>query len=67
MNFARLTEKHADGKGYYMSCSGACRWDDVGSCAGCSELERIVDRLGQYEDTGLKPEEIAGRKDGECL
>ena len=44
----RLTEKHYNGKGYYMKCSGLCRFD--GHCANCDELVKIVDRLGEYED-----------------
>ncbi len=44
----RLTEKHYDGKGYYMKCSGVCHFD--GHCANCDELVKLVDRLGEYED-----------------
>ena len=44
----RLTEKHYNGKGYYMKCSGLCHFD--GHCANCDELVKIVDRLGEYED-----------------
>ena len=44
----RLTEKHYSGNGYYMLCSGVLRCD--GKCCSCDELEKVVDRLGEYED-----------------
>lgn len=44
----RLTEKHYSSKGYYMLCSGVLRCD--GKCGDCDELDKLVDRLGEYED-----------------
>lgn len=40
-----------------MVCSGSCANDDE-MCGGCPWLEKIINRLGSYEDTGLEPEEI---------
>lgn len=53
----RLTGKHYDCGDYYMECSGSCANDDE-MCGGCLWLEKIINRLGAYEDTGLEPEEI---------
>ena len=50
----RLTEKHYGGNGYYMACSEHCNKE----CFDCKEIDKIIDRLGTYEDTGLEPEEI---------
>lgn len=50
----RLTKKHYDGNGYYMACSEHCNKE----CFDCKEIDKIIDRLGTYEDTGLEPEEI---------
>lgn len=54
----RLTEKHYSGKGYFMKCSEACANDDE-MCGGCPQLDKIIDRLAAYEDTGLTPEETS--------
>ena len=51
----RYTEKHYDGNGYYLICSGNC---ETFNCGDCDILGEIVDRLAAYEDTGLEPEEI---------
>ncbi len=51
----RLTEQHYGAKDYYMLCSEECERDH---CLECAELEKIVDLLGAYEDTGLTPAEI---------
>lgn len=53
----RLTGKHYGRGDYYMVCSGSCANDDE-MCGGCPWLEKIINRLGSYEDTGLEPEEI---------
>lgn len=45
---ARLTEKHYNGQGYYLLCSGVLRCDN--KCDGCPELEKAIDRLGELED-----------------
>lgn len=51
----RLTEKHYGASDYYMACSEECERDP---CLECAKLEKIVDLLGAYEDTGLTPAEI---------
>ena len=53
----RLTEHHVIESGAYMACSGPCDKDED-ACGACLELEKIVDRLAAYEDTGLEPEEM---------
>ena len=56
----RLADKHFSGKGYYMLCSGVLRC--VGNCGECEELEKVVDRLGEYEDKAeQKPKTNADR------
>lgn len=52
----RLTEKHYNGKGYYMLCSGVLRCD--GKCGDCDELDKLVDRLGEFEDKAEKTVEV---------
>ena len=47
-NEKRLTEKHYNGKGYYLLCSGVLRCDN--KCDECEELYKAIDRLGEYED-----------------
>lgn len=51
----RLTEKPFGAKDYYMTCSAECERDH---CVECAELEKIVNLLGAYEDTGLTPAEM---------
>ena len=51
----RYTEKHYDENGYYLTCSGNC---ETLNCGDCGILDKIVDRLAAYEDTGLEPEDI---------
>lgn len=51
----RLTEKHYGANDYYMTCSAECERDQ---CVECAELEKIVNLLGAYEDTGLTPEGV---------
>lgn len=51
----RLTEKHFGAKDYYMTCSAECERDH---CVECAELDKIVNLLGTYEDTGLTPAEM---------
>lgn len=53
----RLTVKHYLGSAYYMKCSEECNVDM--DCIDCPAFEKLVDRLGAYEDTGLEPEKIA--------
>lgn len=58
----RYTEKHYDGNGYYLICSGNC---ETLNCGDCGILDKIVDRLAAYEDTGLEPGEIGALKSRE--
>lgn len=51
----RYTGKHYGENGYYLICSGNC---ETLNCGDCGILDKIVDRLAAYEDTGLEPEEI---------
>ena len=51
----RYTEKHYDGNGYYLICSGNC---ETLNCGDRGILDKIVDRLAAYEDTGLEPEKV---------
>ena len=51
----RYTEKHYDENGYYLICSGNC---ETLNCGDCGILDKIVDRLAAYEDTGLEPEDF---------
>lgn len=54
----RLTEHHVNKTlGAYMVCSGACIKEDF-DCTLCENLNKIVNTLAAYEDTGLTPEEI---------
>lgn len=53
----RLTERHYARNDYYMVCSEACANDDE-ICGSCPQLEKIINRLGAYEDTGLTPEQV---------
>lgn len=54
----RLTEHHVNKTlGAYMVCSGACIKEDF-DCTLCDNLNKIVNTLADYEDTGLTPEEI---------
>ncbi len=55
----RLTDYHVGENGAYMKCSGNCRG---GLCENCEELEKIIDRLAAYEDTGLEPEDVGRTK-----
>ena len=60
----RYTENHYDGNGYYLACSGNCETLD---CGDCDILDKIVDRLAAYEDTGLEPEDFKRSFDENAL
>ena len=51
----RYTEKHYGENGYYLVCSGNC---ETLNCGDCGILDKIVDRLAAYEDTGLELEAV---------
>lgn len=53
----RLTEKHYLGTDHYMKCSENCDVDM--GCIDCPSLDRLVERLAAYEDTGLEPREMS--------
>ena len=53
----RLTEKHYLGTDHYMKCSGNCNVDM--DCIDCPSFDRLVERLADYEDTGLTPAEVS--------
>lgn len=63
MSVERLTEKHYKASdGYYMKCSETCTFDSRKNCGHCEELDKLVDLLGSYEQTGLTPREIISLK-----
>lgn len=53
----RLTKKFEHSEKHSMKCAASptCPMN----CECCTELDRIVNRLGAYEDTGLTPEQCA--------
>lgn len=54
----RLTEKTESGDGYfYPTCFEKCNGDPE-DCAECDFEYEICQRLGEYEDIGLTPEQI---------
>lgn len=58
----RLTEHHVNKTlGAYMVCSGACIKEDF-DCTLCENLNKIVNTLAAYEDTGLEPGEVTAIK-----
>lgn len=56
----RLTEKHYNGDGYYMKCSGTCSGAFL--CDDCPEMGKLVDRLGELEDAAGKAVVVEDRK-----
>lgn len=50
----RLTERHWRSDEHYMRCSESC-YGDGSTCVGCPAFEKLVERLGEYEDAGLTP------------
>ena len=57
---SRLTLPHYSGKGHYMKCSE--QFGCSGECADCEELDKIVEKLAEYEDKeALKPQTNADR------
>ncbi len=45
---SRLTLPHYGGKGHYMRCSE--QFGCSGECADCEELDKIIEKLAEYED-----------------
>ena len=57
---SRVTVPHFDDKGHYMKCSE--QFGCSGECADCEELDKIVEKLAEYEDKEeRKPQTNADR------
>lgn len=57
----RLTERFDNGQAAVMGCGENCKYD-YKYCRNhyedCPEINKTYERLAEYEDTGLTPEEI---------
>lgn len=57
----RLTERFDNGQAAVMGCGENCKYD-YKYCRNhyeeCPEINKIYERLAEYEDTGLTPEQI---------
>ena len=57
----RLTERFDNGQAAVMGCGENCKYD-YKYCRNhyedCPEINRLYERLAEYEDTGLTPEEV---------
>ena len=57
----RLTERFNNGEAAVMGCGENCKYD-YKYCRNhyeeCPEINKIYERLAEYEDTGLTPEQI---------
>lgn len=57
----RLTERFDNGQAAVKGCGENCKYD-YRYCRNhyedCPEINRIYDKLAEYEDTGLTPEQI---------
>ena len=62
----RLTERFNNGQAAVMGCGENCKYD-YKYCRNhyeeCPEINKIYERLAEYEDTGLTPEEIIELKE----
>lgn len=62
----RLTERFDNGQAAVMGCGENCKYD-YKYCRNhyedCPEINRLYERLAEYEDTGLTPEEILELKE----
>ena len=62
----RLTERFDNGQAAVMGCGENCKYD-YKYCRNhyedCPEINRLYERLAEYEDTGLTPQEIMELKD----
>lgn len=64
----RLTERHyVEKEGYYLKCSEAPNCPN--DCEKCDRLDDAINRLGEYENTGLPPKVYAYYKtfEDECI
>ena len=57
----RLTERFGNGQAAVMGCGENCKYD-YKYCRNhyedCPEINRLYERLAEYEDAGLTPEQI---------
>lgn len=62
----RLTERFNNGQAAVMGCGENCKYD-YKYCRNhyeeCPEINKIYERLAEYEDTGLTPEQIRELKE----
>lgn len=62
----RLTERFNNGQAAVMGCGENCKYD-YKYCRNhyeeCPEINKIYERLAEYEDTGLTPAEIMELKE----
>ena len=62
----RLTERFDNGQVAVMGCGENCKYD-YKYCRNhyeeCPEINKIYERLADYEDTGLTPEKIVELKE----
>lgn len=62
----RLTERFDNGQAAVMGCGENCKYD-YKYCRNhyedCPEINRLYERLAEYEDTGLTPEQIRELKE----
>ena len=62
----RLTERFDNGQAAVMGCGENCKYD-YKYCRNhyedCPEINKIYERLAEYEDTGLTPEKITELKE----
>lgn len=62
----RLTERFDNGQAAVMGCGENCKYD-YKYCRNhyedCPEINRLYERLAEYEDTGLTPEQIMELKE----
>ena len=66
MDMERLTERFNNGQAAVMGCGENCKYD-YKYCRNhyeeCPEINKIYERLAEYEDTGLTPPEILELKE----
>lgn len=62
----RLTERFDNGQAAVMGCGENCKYD-YKYCRNhyedCPEINRLYERLAEYENTGLTPEQIRELKE----
>ena len=66
----RLTERTDTGVGYIGNCAryhGMPELNQAGSGLRVAAIREIMDRLADYEDTGLSPEQITALLQGGAL